>query len=272
MHLAPMKSSLALFVLSATVAFGQSAAVTSRLAHSPRHREWVTVKSGDRQVSCFVTFPEVSGRAPAVLVIHEIFGLSDWARSVTDQLAEHGFIAIAPDLLSGAGPNGGGTGEFPGVDAVVKAIGKLPPDQITADLNAAAAYLTTLPSCNGELAVAGFCWGGGQTFRYATNNPKLKAAFVFYGPGPTQPEEVARIACPVYGFYAGNDARVSATVPKSTELMKAAGKSYEPVIYDGAGHGFMRAGEDDKPTPGNQQAMTAAWQRWLELLAKTTAA
>ena len=214
----------------------------------------MTVKSGDRQVSCFVTYPEVSGRAPAVLVIHEIFGLSDWARSVTDQLAEHGYIAIAPDLLSGAGPNSGGTSEFPGVDAVVKAIGKLPADQITADLNAAADYVTALPSCNGALAVAGFCWGGGQTFRYATNNPKLKAAFVFYGSGPTQPEDLARISCPVYGFYAGNDARVSATVPKSTELMKAAGKTFEPVIYDGAGHGFMRAGEDDQPTPGNQQA------------------
>jgi carboxymethylenebutenolidase len=267
-----MKTSFALFVLSAAVAFGQSAAVTSRLSHSPRHREWVTVKSGDRQVNCFVTYPEVPGRAPAVLIIHEIFGLSDWARSVTDQLAEHGYIAIAPDLLSGAGPNGGGTSEFSSVDAVVKAIGKLPPDQITADLNAVADYVAALPSCNGELAVAGFCWGGGQTFRYATNNPKLKAAFVFYGPGPTKPEDLACIQCPVYGFYAGNDARVSATVPKTTELMNAAGKIYEPVTYDGAGHGFMRAGEDDQPTPDNQRAMTAAWQRWLELLAKTTGA
>ena len=251
-----------------TVAFGQSAAVTSRLASSPRHREWVTVKSGSREVSCFITYPEVSGRAPAVLVIHEIFGLSDWARSVTDQLAEHGYIAIAPDLLSGAGPSGGGTSEFPSVDAVVKAISKLPPDQITADLNAVADYVARLPSCNGVVSVAGFCWGGGQAFRYATNSPKLGAAFVFYGPGPVQPDAVARIHCPVYGFYAGNDARVSSTVPQTTELMKAADKTYEPVVYAGAGHGFMRAGEDDKASPANRQAMTAGWQRWLDLLAR----
>lgn len=265
-----MKKLLALLVLPAAVACGQSAAVTSRLAHSPRHREWVTVKSGNREVSCFITYPEVSGRAPAVLVIHEIFGLSDWARSVTDQLAEHGYIAIAPDLLSGAGPNGGGTAEFAGVDAVVKAISKLPPDQITADLNAAAAYVAALPSCNGNVAVAGFCWGGGQAFRYATNNPRLKAAFVFYGPGPTDPGDLARISCPVYGFYAGNDARVSSTVPRTSELMRAADKTYEPVVYDGAGHGFMRAGEDDKPSPANRQAMTAGWQRWLDLLARVS--
>jgi len=266
--LRPMKTCLALFVLSAAVACGQSAAVTSRLASSPRHREWVTVKSGGRDVACFVTYPEVGGRAPAVLVIHEIFGLSDWARSVTDQLAEHGYIAIAPDLLSGAGPKGGGTAEFPGVDAVVKAISKLPPDQITADLNAAADYVAKLPACNGAVSVAGFCWGGGQAFRYATANPRLKAAFVFYGPGPTNPDELASIHCPVYGFYAGNDARVTSTVTQTTNLMRDENRVYEPVVYAGAGHGFMRAGEDDKPTPANRDAMNSAWQRWLELLAK----
>ena len=263
-----MKTLFALLLLPAAVACGQSAAVTFRLANSPRHREWVTVNSGSREVSCFITYPEVADRAPAVLVIHEIFGLSDWARSVTDQLAAHGYIAIAPDLLSGAGPNGGGTAEFPGVDAVVKAISKLPPDQITADLNAVAGYVAELPACNGAVSVAGFCWGGGQAFRYATNNPRLKAAFVFYGPGPADPGDLARIRCPVYGFYAGNDARVSSTVPGTTTLMRTAGKTYEPVVYDGAGHGFMRAGEDDQPAPANRQAMTAGWQRWLELLAK----
>ena len=263
-----MKKLLALLVLPAAVACGQSAAVASRLAHSPRHREWVIVKSGSREVSCFITWPEVAGPAPAVLVIHEIFGLSDWARSVTDQLAEHGYIAVAPDLLSGAGPNGGGTGEFPNVDAVVKAVSRLPPDQITADLNAVAGYLAAQPACNGDLSVAGFCWGGGQAFRYATNNPRLKAAFVFYGPGPADSGDLARIRCPVYGFYAGNDARVSSTVPRTSELMRAAGKAYEPVVYVGAGHGFMRAGEDDQPSPANQQAMTAGWQRWLGLLPK----
>jgi carboxymethylenebutenolidase len=201
-------------------------------------------------------------------VIHEIFGLSDWAREVTDELAEAGYIAIAPDLLSGSAPGGGGTAELGSGDAERKAISSLPPDQITADLNAVAAYVTKLPACNGHFAVCGFCWGGGQTFRYATNNRDLKAAFVFYGTGPESPPDIARITCPVYGFYAGNDARVSATVPGSEKLMKSAGKTYEPVTYDGAGHGFMRAGEAPDANAVNKKARDDAWQRWKDLLKK----
>src|SRR5947199_7401581 len=142
----------------------------ARLEKSPRHLEWVKVKHGDREVKCSIAYPEVKDKATAVIVIHEIFGLSDWVRSVTDQLAEAGYIAIAPDLLSGTAPGGGGTAELGGGDAVRKAISSLPPDQITADLNAVADYLTKLPACNGKLVVGGFCWGGKQTFRYATNN------------------------------------------------------------------------------------------------------
>jgi len=228
----------------------------------------VKVKSGQREVSCFITYPEAKDKAPAVLVIHEIFGLSDWVRGVTDQLAEHGCIAIVPDLLSGMAPGGGGTSGFANVDAVIKAVSALPPDQVTADLNAVAAYVGALPACNGRVSVAGFCWGGGQAFRYATNNRQLRAAFVFYGPGPEQTADIARIACPVYGFYAGNDARITATVPATTRLTLAAGRTFESVIYDGAGHGFMRAGEEANATPANQQAMVAGWKRWLELLAR----
>src|ERR1700743_1478303 len=141
----------------------------ARLENSPRHHEWVKVKHGDREVNCYITYPEVKDKAPVVIVIHEIFGMTDWVRGVTDQLAEAGYIAIAPDLLSGMAPGGGGTGEF-GSGDVRKAISTLPPDQITADLNAVAAYATKLPACNGKLFVTGFCWGGGQCFRYATNN------------------------------------------------------------------------------------------------------
>ncbi len=262
-----MKVSLVLFLLTAAVALGQPA-VKSRLEESPRHLEWVKVKYGNREVACFIAYPEVKDKAPAVVVIHEIFGLSDWARSVTDQLAEHGYIAIAPDLLFGMAPGGGGTAEFGGRDAVTKAVMSLSPDQVTADLNAVADYVAKLPACNGRVSVGGFCWGGSQSFRYATNNPHLQAAFVFYGTGPEQAEDIARIHCPVYGFYGGNDARVDATIPKTTELMKAAGKMYEPVTYDGAGHGFMRAGEEENASPANRQAMTEGWKRWLELLAK----
>jgi carboxymethylenebutenolidase len=255
-------------VLAAVTAPAQDWA-RARLEKSPRHLEWVKVKQGSREVNCFIAFPEVKEKATAVIVIHEIFGLSDWVRGVADQLAEAGYIAIAPDLLSGAAPGGGGTAELGSGDAVRRAISSLAPDQITADLNAVADYVSRLPACNGKFAVGGFCWGGGQTFRFATNNRNVKAAFAFYGTGPEKEEEIARINCPVHGFYGGNDARVNATIPKSTELMKKAGKTYEPVTYDGAGHGFMRAGEDPANTnEANKKARDEAWKRLKDLLKK----
>ena len=240
----------------------------ARLEKSPRHMEWVKIKHENREVNCFIAFPEVKDKATVVIVIHEIFGLSDWARGVTDQLAEAGYIAIAPDLLSGSVPGGGGTAELGSGDAVRKAISSLPPDQVTADLNAVADYVAKLPAGNGKVAVGGFCWGGTQTFRFATNNKDLKAAFVFYGSGPEKEADLARIPCPVYGFYGGNDNRINATIPKSTELMKQAGKTYEPVIYDDAGHGFMRAGEAPDANAENKKAREEAWQRWKEALKK----
>jgi carboxymethylenebutenolidase len=187
---------------------------------------------------------------------------------VADQLAEAGYIAIAPDLLSGSAPGGGGTAELGGSDAVRKAIASLPREQVTADLKAVADYVAKLPACNGKVAVGGFCWGGGESFRFATNDKNLKAAFVFYGTGPEQPDAIARINCPVYGFYGGNDARVTSTVVKSAELMKQAGKTYEPVTYQDAGHGFMRAGEAPDANAPNKEAREKAWQRWKELLGK----
>jgi carboxymethylenebutenolidase len=238
----------------------------ARLEKSSRHGEWVTVKHGDREVKCFITYPEVKDKATAVIVIHEIFGLSDWVRGMTDQLAEAGYIAIAPDLLSGMAPGGGGTAKFGGTDNVRNAIMSLPADQITADLNAVADYVKKLPSCNGKLVVGGFCWGGGQTFRYATNNKELKTAFVFYGPAPESEADLARINCPVYGFYGENDNRINAAIPRTTEAMKKAGKTFEPVIYQGAGHGFMRAGEDPAGNEANKKARQDAWKRWKDLL------
>jgi len=240
----------------------------ARLEKSPRHLEWVKVKNGDRELNCYIAYPEVKDKATAVLVIHEIFGLSDWVRSVTDQLAEAGYIAIAPDLLSGAGPGGGGTAELGSNDAVTKAIRSLPPSQVTADLNATLDYVKKLPSCNGKVVVGGFCWGGAQTFRFATNNKEVAAAFVFYGSGPESEEDVSRITAPVYGFYGGNDNRVNSTIPKSTEQMKKAGKTYEPVTYENAGHGFMRAGEQPNAEPANKAAREQAWKRWKDLLKK----
>ena len=239
-----------------------------RLEKSPRHHEWVAVKQGERTVHSFLVYPEVSGKAPAVVVIHENRGLTDWVRSVADQLAEAGYIAIAPDLLSGMAPGGGKTSDYPSGDAAREGIYKLAPDQVTADLNAVADYVAKLPAANGKVAVAGFCWGGGQTFRFATNRSNLAGAFVFYGTGPDSKEDIARIKSPVFGFYGGDDARVNATIPQSAALMKEAGKTYEPVTYDGAGHGFMRSGEEASASEANRKARDESWARWKNLLRK----
>lgn len=238
----------------------------AKLEKSPRHGEWVTIKSGSRNVRAFVVYPESKKKTPVVLVIHEIFGMTDWVRDTADQVAAAGYIAIAPDLLSGMGPNGGDSSAFPSIDDARGAVGKLPPDQVTADLNAAADYAKKLPASNGKLVVAGFCWGGGQSFRFATNRKDLKAAYVFYGPPPE--EGIDRITAPVYGFYGGNDARIDATIPKAQQDMKAAGKTYDPVTYEGAGHGFMRAGEAPDANDANKKAYEDAWKRWKELLGK----
>jgi carboxymethylenebutenolidase len=266
-----MKYLLPLLVAASLAAVSSPAQewAKAKLEKSPRHGEWVDVKHGDRTVKCFITYPEVKDKATAVVVIHEIFGLSDWAREMTDELAEAGYIAIAPDLLTGLGPNGGGTAALGGDDGARKVIGSLPPDQITADLDAAVKYVSKLPSCNGKVVAMGFCWGGGQTFRFATNNKEVKAALSFYGPIPTDETALAKIKCPVYGFYAENDARITATVPKTEETMKKLGRVYEPVTYAGAGHGFMRAGEDPAGNEANKKARDDAWQRIKEILKKT---
>ena len=152
--------------------------------------------------------------------------------------------------------------------AAREAIGKLTPDQVTADLNAVADYGLKIPAANGKLAVGGFCWGGGQTFRFATNRADLKGAYVFYGVSPSDKEAFARIKAPVYGFYGGNDERVNATIAPAEDAMKAMGKKYEPVKYEGAGHGFMRQGEDPSGSEADKKARAAAWERWKALLAK----
>src|SRR5215469_4450384 len=226
-----MKRALALAFLALVFLIPASAQDWAKqsLEKSPRHQEWVTLKHDNRTVQAFIVYPETKGKAPAVLVIHEIFGLTDWARSVADDLAAKGYIAIAPDLLSGFGPNGSDSSGFAGSQDAMKAVSGLDPDVVTADLNAAADYVKKLPAANGKVAVAGFCWGGGQSFRFATNRHDLSAAFVFYGPPP---KDVTKIKAPVYGFYAGNDARIDATIPATQDAMKKAGKKYDPVTYD----------------------------------------
>lgn len=237
-----------------------------RLEKSPRHHEWVDAKRGERTVHCFVAYPEVKQKVPAVLVIHENKGLNDWVRAIADDLAEAGYVAIAPDLLSGKGPDGGNSDSFKNSDAARQAIYALDASAVAADLGIVADHALSLPACDGTLSVAGFCWGGSKSFDFATRRKGLKAAFVFYGSAPEDEAALAKIDCPVYGFYGESDARITEAVPATAELMKKAGKKYEPEVYAGAGHGFLRAGEAADASEPNKKARVDAWARWKRLL------
>lgn len=238
----------------------------ARLENTPRHDEWVTIDSAGRALHAYVVYPQRTNKAGAVLVIHENRGLTDWVRSVADRLAERGYIAIAPDLLSGAAPGGGRTSDFPTSDAAREAISKLPREQVMTDLENVARYVRSLPSANGKLAVAGFCWGGARTFDFANAGDRIAASFVFYGTGPSKDDAVTGIDGPVYGFYGGADERVNATIEPSRAAMEKHGKTFDPVIYEGAGHAFMRLGEETEASEANRKARDAAWVRWLGLL------
>ena len=238
------------------------------LEESPRHHEWVEVKYNDRTVHCFMVYPEVAKKATAVIVIHENRGLTNWVRSFADKLAANGYIAIAPDFLSGFSEENKKTSDFPSTDEARNAIYRLNPEQITADLDAVFNYVSNIPAANGKVAVAGFCWGGSQTFRYATNNPNIIAACVFYGGAPDDEKEIERIKTPVYGFYGENDERINAGIPKTEELMKKAGKTYNYEIYKGVGHAFMGRGDDPEGSDEYKKATNEAFNRLLKILGK----
>ena len=283
-----LSRSVSLFILTLLALAASTACVPradaqdwakAKLATSSRHGEFVTIaEPGGRNLQAWVVYPEVKAKAPVVVMIHEIFGLSDWARLMADELAGEGYIVVEPDLLSGFGPAAaggsgapflaatpGGTSAFPDQGAAVKAVSGLDPAQVLTDLDAAADYGKKLPAANGKLAVAGFCWGGGKTFAFATHRADLSASFVFYGPPPPA-ADMAKINAPIFGFYAGNDARISSTIPQTTTDMKAAGKKYEPVVYDGAGHGFMRAGQAPDAKPDDKKAFDEGYARLLKAL------
>jgi carboxymethylenebutenolidase len=245
-----------------TLPAGEEAAKAA-LEKSPRHGEFVDVKVPDgTPIRTWVVYPERKDKAGVVIVIHEIFGLSDWIRGVADQLAREGFIAVAPDLISGHGPNGGGTDSVSSRDDVVKLVRAVTPEEGTARLNAIRAYAIKLPAANGKSATIGFCWGGGRSFAYAADQPALDAAVVYYGTSPEAPA-LARINAPVLGLYGGDDARVNATIPPAEAEMKKLGKTYEPHVYDGAGHGFLRA---QSGREANLKATQQAWPRTIAFL------
>jgi carboxymethylenebutenolidase len=219
------------------------------------HGEWVKIKRGNETIRAYVAYPERKTKAPAVIVIHEIFGLTDWEPTVADRLAKAGYVAIVPDLLSskhGKSPSNPDEGR--------KLVGELEPDRITADLDATYAYVNGLPAvAKDQIGTIGFCWGGGQSFRYATNNPRLKAVVVAYGPAPDS-ADLKRIKAPVLGIYGEKDERINAKLPEVTAAMQSAGKTYNSEVYPGTGHGFLKPGRQGSDGPQVEKA----WTRILE--------
>ena len=254
---------LTALALSVVPAAAQDFAL-EQLNESPRHHEWVEVSADGRTVHSFVAYPETDEPTPAVIVIHENRGLTDWVRSFADQMAAAGYLAIAPDLLSGFDADHQRTSDFANSDAARDALYQLDPAQITSDLQAVQSYLADVPASTGTIAVMGFCWGGSQTFRYATNASDIAAAMVFYGSPPDEGYDA--ISAPIYGFYGENDERINSTIPATEERMQALSKTYEYEIYDGAGHAFMRRGDDPEGSTANKQARDAAWDRLQRLL------
>lgn len=261
---------LMLLIVSATCMFltvsVEADEIKTELEESPRHGEWVEITVTDeRKLNAFIVYPEVKEAATSIIVIHEIFGLTDWVRLVADRLAADGFVAICPDLLSGMGPDGGGTDSFESGDDVRRAIRELSADRVNTDLDAVHKYVSGLPSTNDKVAVSGFCWGGRQTFQYAVHSDKIAGAYVFYGSAPSV-EDVPKITAPVYGFYGESDNRINATIDATKAAADAAKVTYEPVIYEGVGHAFLRRGMMADASDTQKSATKAAWERWVKLL------
>jgi len=249
----------------------KNALALAQLKSSPRHVDWVDIKSsnGGAPIKSFVVYPERKDKAPVVIVIQEIFGLTDWIRGVADQLAKEGFIAIAPDFMSGMGPNHGGSEEL-GEQGSTRVIGQLTDDDKVRILNDVRAFALTIPSANGKLATVGFCWGGGTSFLYALRQPALSAAVSYYGPMPSDPAAYTNAKAPILGLYGGNDTRVNPGIePAKVELAKH-NVTYDPHIFEGAGHGFLRQQGGSPQAPGNMKASAEAWPLTLAFLRKYT--
>lgn len=268
-----LRTTLATVLVLASLSLAQSIPpgemdANARINASPRHAEYVDVPMGEKNIRAYVVYPERKEKAPVVIVIHEIFGLTDWIKSVADQLAADGFIAVAPDYLSGRGKDGGGTESFASRDETTAAVRAIKPDDAAAITSAARDYAVKLPAANGKYATVGFCWGGARSFEYAAADKNLSAAVVYYGTSPADAAAYEKIAAPVLGLYGSDDARVNQTVPNAVEQMKKLNKTFKPLTYEGAGHGFLR--QQDGRNGANLKASQAAWPETVKFIKQYT--
>jgi carboxymethylenebutenolidase len=236
-----------------------AATVAARVASSPRHGEWAMIaRPGRDSMRAWVVYPERRDKAPVVVVIHEIYGTSTWIKGVADQLAAEGYIAIAPDLVTGMVPLASPTDTMP-AQAAVAAVRALKPADALGDIELAAEYAMKLPAAQPRWGVVGFCWGGSMSFETAVRaNPKLRGAVVYYGTSPAA-ASLAGVKAPVLGLYGENDARVNATIPAADSTLKALGRRFTPVTFTGAGHGFLR--QQDGQNGANLAATREAWPK-----------
>lgn len=249
-----------------TTKIEESDTLTVELSESQRHHEWVDLKREQGTFKAFVVYPESDKPTDAVIVIHENRGLNDWARSFADKLASKGFIVIAPDLISNTVDGKERTTDFENSDKAREAIYALDSLQVIKDLDASFEYVKNLDASTGEVSVIGFCWGGSQSFNYAISNPNLKNSMVFYGTAPEDKSSFSKISTPVYGFYGQNDNRVNASIPATKKAMEEHQKTYLPVIYQGAGHAYMRQGASQDATAEEKKAHDDSWERLLKIL------
>ena len=233
----------------------------STLAKSKLRKEWVDIPVGDVKLHTWVEYPAGEEKAGVVIVMQFGTGMDEWVRAVADQLAQEGFIAVAPDLWSGTAPNGGGRDSFEFVDDAMKAGAKISADEAQRRYKIARDWALKLPRANGKTGSIGFCAGGGNSFRFAGEVPELNAAVVYYGTPPT-PEVMAKIKAPVLGFYGENDARVTSTVTPTVTAMEKLGKVYEPHVYAKTTHSFLYF----QDMAGNPAAVNDAWPRTVAFL------
>jgi len=237
----------------------------STVARTPMRHEWVDILSGKSKLHTWVEYPESEAKAPVVILMHYDAGLDISQRAVADQLALDGFIAVAPDLLSGRGPSGGNFDAFRFPDEALRANLKVPTAIALRDYKAAYDYALKMPRSSGKVAVLGCGLGGTLAWRFAAAEPGVSAAAVFYGLPPSD-DLLAKINAPVLGLYGGDDDPVDATIEPTAAAMKKLGKSFESHVYPGATHAFLTYQAEGR----NGAATAEAWPAAMAFLREHT--